>query len=437
MKKIALILLLVVAVIGGGAWLLNSKSQRHAHEMPPSLLPVVVEAKRLSVGHTRLTQHVVADVQALRDSVVSSRLSAYVTALPLFEGERFKKGATLAKLDVSQADADLQRSEAVLAQSRLQEGTLAAELAAAESNLKAEEERTRRLQALHKIQGVSQEQVQAAEAALAAVRARHAASSAAMQGYKSLLLANHAAVAAARENLRYGVITAPFDGVVSQRLAQPGDLTTPGKPLLKITDSAAGVRLLVNVPEALQPAGLRIDAQMLPLRPWPEAGAQGLRRFEARSQDGALLPGARIDARLVIFRSPEAVLLPRECLLNDDGHSATLLALKESGTKEMPAHQAEHKPEHKHEHKPEHVGQNHQKHNDQPPAHVAAQGGHHRQPQSAGQIEAIRVTLAAQGEEGAVGSDAALAGRRVVCASPDILSRLVAGAPFTIQSGGE
>ncbi|MFA7240380.1 MAG: HlyD family efflux transporter periplasmic adaptor subunit [Sulfuricellaceae bacterium] len=427
--------MIAAAVIGGGAWLLNGKSQRHGHEMPPTLLPVVVEAKRLSVGHTRLTRPVVAEVQALRDSVVSSRMTAYVTALPLFEGERFKKGAILVRLDVSQADADLQRSEAVLAQSRLQEGTLAAELAAAESNLKAEEERTRRVQALYKIQGVSLEQVQSAEAALAAMRARHAAAGAAMQGYKSLLQSNHAAVSAARENLRYGVLTAPFDGVVSQRLAQPGDLVTPGKPLLKITDTAAGVRLLVNLPETLQAAGLRIGDQMLPLRPWPEAGAQGLRRFEARSQDAALLPGSRIDAQLVVFRSPEAVLLPRVCLLNDDGHSATVLALKENGSKEMPTHPAEHKPEHP----PEHAGQHHQKHEDQPPAHAmappTAEGRHHHKPQSAGQIETLRIAFAAQGEEGMVANDTALDGRRVVCASPDILSRLVAGAPFTLQPG--
>jgi hypothetical protein len=158
-----------------------------------------------------------------------------------------------------------------------------------------------------------------------------------------------------------------------------------------------------------------------------------LRRFEARSQDAALQPGSRIDARLVVFRSPEAVLLPRGCLLNDDGHTATLLALKEKSNGETPAQLPAHQPEH--------AGQEHRKRSDQPAAHAKAQAapeaGHHRKPQPAGEIETIRVAIAAQGEEGAVAHDAALAGRRVICASPDILSRLVAGAPFTIQSGGE
>lgn len=400
MKKIAILLLLVVAVIGGGAWLLNNKSQRHGHEMPPALLPVVVEARLLSVGHTRLTLPVVADVQAVRESMVASRLFAYVTALPLFEGERFKRGALLARLDMTSSDPG-----------KGQTNSLDTELAAADSNFKTEQERLRRTQALYQIQGVSLEQMQAAESVVATARSRQML---------------------ARENRRGATVTAPFDGVVSQRLAQPGDLVTPGKPLLKITDTSSGVRLLVNVPERLQPAGLRIGDQMLPLLPWPEAGAQGLRRFEARSQDADLLPGSRIDARLVIFRSPEAVLLPRACLLNDDGRTATILALKEKGGGEMPVPPA---------HQPEHAGQNHQKHGYQSAAHAKAQpapdAGHHRKPQQAGEIEAISVTLAAQGEEGAVADDAALAGRRVVCASPDILSRLLAGAPFTIQSGGE
>jgi hypothetical protein len=216
--------------------------------------------------------------------------------------------------------------------------------------------------------------------------------------------------------------------------------------LLKITDTSAGSRLLVNVPEAVQPAGLRVGDQMLPLTPWPEAGPQGLRRYEARSKDGSLLPGSRIDARLVVFRSPEAVLLPRGCLLNDDGRTATVLALKEIGVKkdavsEMPAQPSAHNPEHEPEHQSGHAEHARQKHGDEVPADMktpeAPAGGHHHKPQTAGEIEVIRVTLSAQGEEGAVAAGATLADRRVLCASPDVLSRLVAGAPFSLQAGKE
>jgi len=282
--------------------------------------------------------------------MVSSRLTAYVTGLPLFEGDSFKRGDLLARLDMSPPG-----------QGQPQGSSLDADLAAAESNLKAEQERLRRAQVLYPIQGVSQEQLQSAEAAFGAARARHAV---------------------ARENLRNATVTAPFAGVVSQRLMQPGDLATPGKPLLKIIDASSGNRLLVSVPETLQPTGLRVGGQTLSLRPWPEAGPQGLRRYEARTHDGAFIPGARIEVRTVVFESKQAVFLPRACLFNDDGKTATVLQLPDDKS-----------------------------------------------------VEQLRISLAGAGDEGAATLDNRLHGQRVACASPDILTRLAAGVSFRIQDG--
>lgn len=348
MKKKAVVVLVLVAVVGAGVALIMKKRHQLAQEITPQTLPVVVATQTLQTGPVVLTLRTTADVQAVRDSVVASRLTAYVTALPLFEGERFKRGDLLARLDMSPPG-----------QGQAQGSSLDADLAAAESNLKAEQERLRRAQALYPIQGISQEQLQSAEAAFAAARARHAA---------------------ARENLRNATVTAPFAGVVSQRLVQPGDLATPGKPLLKIVDTSSGNRLLVSVPETVQPTGLRVGGQTLPLRPWPEAGPQGLRRYEARTQDGAFIPGARIEVRTVVFESSQALFLPRACLFNDDGKSATVLRLPDDK-----------------------------------------------------KVEPLRIALAAAGEEGAATLDSRLHGQRVACASPDILTRLAAGVSFRIQ----
>ena len=350
MKKKIVVALILVAAIGAGAALITKKRHLLAQEPIPQALPVVVAALTLQTGPVALTLRTTADVQAVRDSVVASRLTAYVTALPLFEGERFKRGDLLARLDMSPPG-----------QGQSQGGSLDADLAAAESGLKAEQERLRRAQALYPIQGISQEQLQSAEAAFAAARARHVA---------------------ARENLRNATVTAPFAGVVSQRLAQPGDLATPGKPLLKIVDTRSGSRLLVSVPETVQPTALRVGGQTLPLRPWPEAGPQGLRRYEARAPDGAFMPGSRIEVRAVVFESGQAVFLPRACLFNDDGKSATVLRLPDDK-----------------------------------------------------KVEPLRIALAAAGEEGAATLDARLHGQRVACASPDILTRLAAGVPFRVQGG--
>lgn len=352
MKKKIIVVLIMLALVGGGAVLIKKKRGQVARETAPQSMPVVVEAQRLQSGPVTLTLRTSADVQAVRDSVVSSRLTAYVTALPLFEGDRFKRGDLLVRLDMSPSD----RGQA-------QVSSLDADLAAAASSLKAEQERLRRAQALYPIQGISQEQLQASEAALEAARARHAV---------------------ARENLRNATVTAPFAGVVSQRLVQPGDLVTPGKPLLKIVDTSSGNRLLIGVPDAVQPVALRVGGQTLALRPWPEAGPQGLRRYEARTRSGGLVPGTRIEVRLETFQSAQAVFLPRACLLDDDGRSATVLRLADEK-----------------------------------------------------KVETLHIALAAAGEEGAATLDNRLAGQRVACASPDILTRLTAGVPFRLQPGRE
>jgi RND family efflux transporter MFP subunit len=59
-----------------------------------------------------------------------------------------------------------------------------------------------------------------------------------------------ATVTGAETMLGYGVINAPFDGVITRKLAEQGDTASPGKPLVEIEDPTR-LRLETDVPEAL------------------------------------------------------------------------------------------------------------------------------------------------------------------------------------------
>ena len=379
MKKKLLITVILLALVGGAVMAVKHKRAQVAERPAAGIPAVVVEARQLAAGAVTLTLPASVEVLATREAVLASRFSANITELTRLEGDRFRKGEVLVRLDLTQADADRLRAEAELARVRLQESSFAADLAAARSNLKAEQERYQRNESLFAIGGVALEQVQAGQAALEAARARETAAANAVKSYRTLLQASEAQAAAARENLRYGVIAAPFDGVVTQRLAQPGDLAAPGKPLVKVMDLSAGVRLLVNVPDGMYPQNLHIGNETLPLVPWPEAVGQGMARFEARSK-AALKPGTRVSARLEVFHSDSAVLLPRACLLGDDGSGAAVLKLLDQG-----------------------------------------------------RVQRLDVAVAAQGEEGVASTDADLVDALVACASPDILTRLLAGAPYVAE----
>jgi multidrug resistance efflux pump len=50
--------------------------------------------------------------------------------------------------------------------------------------------------------------------------------------------------------LGYAKVTAPFDGVITRKLADVGDLAMPGKPLLEI-EAPTALRFEADLPEAI------------------------------------------------------------------------------------------------------------------------------------------------------------------------------------------
>ncbi|MDP2759091.1 MAG: efflux RND transporter periplasmic adaptor subunit [Sideroxyarcus sp.] len=346
MKKIIAAAILLLLLIAAAVYLLQRQHQVLSGALPPTAWAVTVEDRILNDGEVRLTRPAVADVVAMEQTVLSSRLSGYITRMPLFEGSRFKRGDVLATIEMSQSGGG-----------QSQGNSLKADLAAAESSLLAEQERLQRTRKLYQIGGVALEQLQVAEAALAAAQAR---------------------AAVARENVRNTILLASFDGVVAERLAQPGDIATPGKPLLRVV-ALGSQRVLVDVPETTVVSGLQLSGKTYSVHPWPQATGQGLRRWEARVAD--LMPGSKVEVDIVSYAG-KGVFIPSDCMLNNDGRHADLVRLPTDATA---------------------------------PASVQ------------------RIDLLASGIQGAVAIPGTLTGARVACSSPDVLNRLAGGTPYTLS----
>lgn len=370
---IPLVVLLVVAVA-----LVKQRQAQQAAEPRPIIPPVTVTTRTLVQEEVLLTRPALAEVRAQTEVVVASRLSGYVLEMPKVEGQRVKSGEILARLDATQAEADLARGVAELTRSRQQEATLKAESVSAQAALVAEEQRFQRLQSLYRDKNVSLEQVQAEEAVVSATRAKLANAEAALNGYQDAFHAATSSLRAARENLRYATLTAPFDGVIAARLAQPGDLATPGKALYRLVSTGES-RLLVDLPQTVHAVAVRLngEGELLPLTPWPEATAQGLRRFEAQARQG--LPGSRLPVQVVVYHG-QAVLLPDDCLLATQADQATLLKVVTAAEPKIT-------------------------------------------------VQTVTTPLTASGVEGQVSLDAGLVGSQVLCGSADVLTRVAAGAP--------
>ena len=162
-----------------------------------------------------------------------------------------------AEADLRLAEADYQRYKALHDQNAISKQALdqaATRRAVAESRLAAARE-----QESLAMEGTRSEEVRVAEQVFEAAKAEMEAAKSARLGVDirraetkaSLAKVSQASAAtqAAKVALSYRTVVAPFDGVVTKRLADPGSTAAPGMPLLQI-ESAGPLRLEASTPES-------------------------------------------------------------------------------------------------------------------------------------------------------------------------------------------
>ena len=175
-----------------------------AAQLPVATVGVTtVELKRRPA-----VEEVVGTVRAKLRAVIEAKVSGRIERMLVVPGAIVKTGDTLVQLSAPEIQARLDQAQAVRQQ--------------AESDLK-------RFTALLEAGTLTRAEFDNAQA-----RARVA----------------QAAGVEAETLLSYTRITAPFDGVITRKHADVGDLAAPGKPLLDMEDSTA-LRLDADVPEAV------------------------------------------------------------------------------------------------------------------------------------------------------------------------------------------
>ncbi|MCJ2013038.1 efflux RND transporter periplasmic adaptor subunit [Methylobacterium sp. J-076] len=216
-------------------------------------------------------------------------------------GDLVKQGQRLAALDPVVTRFDLTRAEADLADARGQA-----------ENATSAEARTRRLVAGN---AVSQSSLDQAVSRRDTARAR--------------LIQAEASLQKARDQMGYTALKAEFDGVVTQRLAEIGQVLTAGQGVVTVARPDAR-DAVVDIPEALvgaMPADgvftvslqsapeLRVRGRVRETAPFAEAGTRTRRIRMTLEQPG---PAFRLGAMINVSLSrsvPRRFLLPSSALL--------------------------------------------------------------------------------------------------------------------------
>jgi RND family efflux transporter MFP subunit len=181
---------------------------RERQAAAPALPVVNVRAQTIQAKPHVAAEEVVGTVRPKLHSVIEAKVSGRIEKMLVTPGQQVKAGDLLAQLDAGEIQAKLDQANAVKKQ--------------AESDLKRYE----------------------------ILRAKQVITPAEFEAVQSR---QQVAVAGANEvetMLGYTKITAPFNGVITRKLADVGDLASPGKPLIELEDPHV-LQFEAAVPEAI------------------------------------------------------------------------------------------------------------------------------------------------------------------------------------------
>ncbi len=220
--------------------------------------PVLVEVTTVEQGeiakHINFTGNIEADSQVN----VFPQITAVVKEMKVDMGDSVKKGDIIARLESEEFSAQFSQTKAALEVmqakwAQMQTGARPEEISQAEdlvikakANLKEAESNFTRMNEMYKKGSISERQFESAELAYTVAKAdlnsarerllmlKTGATKEDRDALKAQVQQAEAAVELARIRLSYTQITSPFDGTISERFIEPGDLAMPAKPLFTI-----------------------------------------------------------------------------------------------------------------------------------------------------------------------------------------------------------
>lgn len=300
------------------------------------------------VGATKLVRATVArpltfdsELRPFQEVALHAKVAGYVASIDVDIGDAVRAGQVIAQLELPETQDDLERATA--SQRRAEEEIKRAEAAYDEAKgvldrLLAVEHTNPKLIAQQDIDS-AMSRAKSAAANLAAARQQALAAEAEVKKFRTLL--------------EYARITAPFDGIVTERYADKGALiqagtssSTQALPLIRLSDNHR-LRLVFpvsvsSVANVRTGAAVRIEIPALKkslisqVTRTSQRVTTSTRTMDAEvdvpNDDGRLIPGMYAAVRLDVDTRTNALVVPIQALSR--GRGASVLVIRPDGTLE-------------------------------------------------------------------------------------------------------
>ncbi len=186
------------------------------------------------IGSKPFLYEAVGTVHARTSSTISSQLMGTVKAVHVREGDSVKKGDLLVEIDDRQVAAGLRKAEAALSEARRSLVSARSARDSARAGAKLARTTYKRYQKLMKDESVSRQEFDEIEAKNSQGKASLSQAEAMVEAATNRVQQAQAAVESAVENKKYAAVRAPYDGKVTAKMTDVGDLASLGTPFLTL-----------------------------------------------------------------------------------------------------------------------------------------------------------------------------------------------------------
>ena len=273
----------VAAALAMSAALAGCTAPRAAAASADAAAPIAVTVARAAMTDVAGVIAVGGVVQARTTATITARVMAPVREVRVSPGDQVRKGQTLIVLvgDELAAGARAARSAALAAEQGAR--AAAAERDAAEAGLVLARASHERIAGLQAKRSATAQELDDATATLRSAEARVTGASARALQAQSAVESAHATSDQASSIESFTTIAAPFDGTVTEKMVEPGNLASPGMPLLRLEDTG-GFRLEVRV-DAARVGAIRRGGSVLVLLGTDSSSTTGTVAEVSRAMD--------------------------------------------------------------------------------------------------------------------------------------------------------
>ncbi len=254
---------------------------------PPQAAPIAVQSVAVSMQEWPASYEATGTLRARTTATVSSKIMGYVQQVTVQVGDHVQAGQPLITLDARDLDVSVRRAEAARTEVESTIPELESATAAAKANLDLAQATFKRMEELAAKKSISNQEMDEASARLKGAQANYEMTRARRGQINAKAAGVDQDIRAARILREYTKLAAPFAGVVMARTVEPGNLATPGVPLLTIEQDGlfrleaaveesklASIRIGQAVEVKIEASGQKVSARVGEIVPSVDTGSR-------------------------------------------------------------------------------------------------------------------------------------------------------------------